>query len=173
MIEPLRRRHRWMLTTLAVALPVGVALALTARPPVAEGPLPAPLTAGSPETGAPARDILRAGPVELAVAHLDNRIEVRATTPPSVPEPLVYWTPDVVIEGTRGLPGDAVFIGPLSMRRLLSAPAPAPDATSAARGALTVYSLGHGEVVGSVPLPATSAPPGGRPGDAPSQGESR
>lgn len=156
MIAPLRRRHRLMITVLAVGIPVVFLAALGARtPPPTTEELPStvvdrgrvPGMAADQEIsdffsttdGAPAVT-LRLWASELVIAGLEPE------APLTAPDVLVYWSPSAEGDSTMdALPDDARLLGPLPGHGDRAFPLP----TGSAEGALILYSLGWQEVVAS------------------------
>ncbi len=158
MIAPLRRRHRVMVTLLLIAVPVGLVLALAARPPVpvVEG-LPAALAAGPGFGGGDVESYDVFGELGVAVRSYHAAdgavLELTPAEPLARPDVLVYWSGETASDR---LPDGAVLLGALSDRaRTYSVPA----AAAGRAGHLVLYSLGHQEVVASGAVPAMGAKP--------------
>ncbi|MCP3957651.1 MAG: hypothetical protein GY719_07330 [bacterium] len=162
MIAPLRRRHRWMTVTLALAVPVLYVAALAVRPDEpAPRELPATLAGAGSRPGQPV--------TELGDLFADPRIAVTTSrggghwwlwfepaAPVTRPETLVYWAPSAP-DLASGVPDDAYLLGTLagSRRRAFALPA----SVWGRAGWLVLYSLGHQEAFATAELP----PVGGRP----------
>jgi hypothetical protein len=148
MIRPLRVRHRWTITTLAVALPLGLAAAVVAREPaqvsaVEEAALEDPplgevfVSSLGPWNGVP---------VDVRIGREGTRsvVEFAPTEALLRPDLLVYWNQNNVGEQLRG---DAVLLGKLGERtRRFRLPAP--------EGYLSLFDLARGELIQSLPVPA-------------------
>lgn len=147
MIRPLRQRHRVIVCTLGVLLPVAFAAGLVARKPV-------PVAATVPLRLAGQENDF--GRVVWTKADLwpDQRIitSLRRDTAGSVavdlmfrdiakPDVLVYWAAGK--ESVEGLPDNARLLGALSNRT----PLPIPAAVRGEAGRFVLYSLADHEVV--------------------------
>ena len=92
------------------------------------------------------------GVAEIAEAALSLRqrtswLHVEPLDGPTVPDPLLYWSPRIPPPESRDVPEDAVFLGAVGGReRKLDL----PESTS---GALVLYSGAHRRVVAAIPLP--------------------
>lgn len=159
MIAPLRRRHRAVSLTLLVGLPILYVVALRARPdePVVDG-LPAALT-GPSLTVVEHEELDVYGDFEIAVrAGRDPggwAVELVPAAPIARPEVLVYWSPSAAVDGE--LPDEARLLGELAGRRPRTFALP-PEILGRS-GYLTLYSLGHRQVLGSSELAAVGEPP--------------
>ena len=154
MIAPLRRRHRWLTTSLALAVPVLYVAALAGRQsaPTVDS-LPADLTGGSVE----GTEVVAAGidfdgiPVSARLLRSAGgwMIELEPREALAKPEVLAYWAGESAVDG---LPVDAHLLGAFGGTRsqLLAV----PEAVRGKAGHLVLYSLGHQEVLASVALPA-------------------
>lgn len=174
MIAPLRRRHRLMLTTLAIVVPVGYVVALAARPDAPITPeLPTALAGTT--VGATAGEVdhdfgeLFTDPAIVVRAGSDGSrwwIELDPRSAVSRPEALVYWSEAPAADR---LPEDAYLIGSLAGNRARTFTLPVEALGRA--GHLVLYSLGHQEVFASASLPAVGhapvdlSPPGAVPSD--------
>ncbi len=158
MNRTLRFRHRWMTTLMGVSALAGLTVALNQRPPAAVMPrLPdVLLNAGGAPPPAPAHGSLRRGEELWEGAQLRTElyaevVELTVVAPLYRPTPLLYWAPAAPALGDP-LPDGAVLLGPLS-----NDPRPQrfrlPDST----GALTLFSLAHGEVFASLALAQESS----------------
>ncbi len=153
MIASLRRRHRLMTATLALAVPVLYVVALAARPdePVAE--LPAALA--EPPAGEVDKDLgeLFTDPRVVVRSRSDGSdwwIELDPARPIARPEVLVYWSRSSATAGR--LPADAYLLGSLAGDRARAFTVPAGALGRA--GSLVLYSLGAQEVIAATRLPA-------------------
>lgn len=155
MIAPLRRRHRWMIGTLLLTVPVLLVVALRARAPryyveslpgemVDEGFEGGRVFDVFGELGVRVRGIEAAGGALL---------ELAPAAPLAQPDVLVYWSPEDSGSGA-GL-AEAILLGALG-DRTRSYFLPPEGAT--VDGRLVLYSLAHQEVVASGPLPAIAEP---------------
>ena len=157
MIAPLRRRHRVVVTLLLIAVPVGLVLALSARPPLpTTETLPNALADGPGSGGGDVESYDVFGELGIAVRgfHAAGAVlELTPSQPLARPDVLVYWAETAASDR---LPTGAILLGALSDRaRTYSVPA-----TAASRaGHLVLYSLAHQEVVASGALPAMRSAP--------------
>lgn len=162
MIHPLRRRHLWMTTAIAIILPVVFVAGLAVRKPI-------PATENAPSA-------LMAPPA-VSFSHLlfeksdlwaDLKITTRvyADQQPAerlavelhpqdylkIPDLLVYWHPQPSIQ-TDKLPDDAYLLGALAgtqkRRFILPEPAMTQD------GSLILYSLAHQKIIAATTLPTS------------------
>lgn len=153
MIAPLRRRHRVMVTFLLIAVPVGLVLALSARPtlPIMEE-LPGALAGGPNARGADVEGYDVFGEIGVAARGYQTAsgavLELEPAEPLARPDVLVYWSAEAA--GDR-LPDGALLLGVLSDRARTYA---VPAAAAGREGFLVLYSLGHQEVVASGAVPA-------------------
>lgn len=161
MIAPLRRRHRIVWLVLGL-LPIALVMALAARPPKSlfASDLPAALDLMAVATTATA-----IAESTGSIAGVDVRMAVYETGPglslalePLVelpyPDVLAYWT---ALPAEASLPSPAYLLGSIAGGR--SQTLPLPGVAPGADGYLTLYSLAHGQVLGSVSLPAIPARP--------------
>jgi hypothetical protein len=154
MIRSLRRAHRLAFLVLGLAVPAGFAVAIGARrPPVVVESLPtAPRQLSTlPELASwpdlfPGRPIV----VRLLASGVGDLLEVHATGPLDLAEPLLYSTTSVPSDATA-LPADARLLGALD--DFSTVRAARRDKAGAPAAALVLYSLGHGAVVAVAPLP--------------------
>jgi hypothetical protein len=157
MIRPLRVRHRWMTTTLAVALPLGFAAAMVAREPHVTAGVASPgaVPDGPPLGETYATDLGPFGELPLE-ARFGRRggaltLELTPTEPLRRPELVVYWSPAAPEEIADELPQSAVFLGVQGdeARRF-----PLPSGAAS----LLLFDLGRGELVAvrAVPEPRDS-----------------
>lgn len=151
MIEPLRRRHRWMIATVTfVVVPLFFA-ALMVRPkrPLEEN-LGGRFEMATPEAG-PERtlELLTKPPVEIAIDTGGRTITVTALESVEIPGLLLYWQPRAT-----EFPAGALLIGALRGhgRQTLALPEVGPV------GTLVLYSLGHGEELARVGWPGGATP---------------
>ncbi len=132
MIQPLRRRHRYVFVVLAIALPALMAAGLAARRPLV--------------LGAPASDRVTLIMPNGTEAVYDSRdLWGMAVDEPDV---LVYWT-----EGDPGLdslPATARLIGSLDAARHAASHVPAGERN---RGYLVLYSLAYRKPVARARVP--------------------
>jgi len=148
MIRPLRQRHRLIVCTLGVLLPVAFTAGLAARKPV---PLAANVTWQIARQASDFDRVVWTKPDIWPGQRIITSLRRDATGSVVVeltfrdlakPDVLIYWAAkkDTVIEG---LPGDARLLGALSNRAPLRIPA---DVRGEA-GRLLLYSLADHEVV--------------------------
>jgi len=159
-IRPLRVRHRRTVGALAVALPLGVAAALSARPPELEaaesGAPPSALTPASLPTAAPMdRVFVRGfGPwAELPLTALlgkdgagGTQVEFRPTGPLLQPDLMAYWSPGAPDPGAPEPAAAAVLLGRVGE-------VPCRFGIPAAEGHLILFDLARGEVVAARAIP--------------------
>ena len=156
MNKSLRKTHRYILTILAVVLPVFFVISLLGRRPM---PVMEPM---------PLRPVDQSMPVTLADrSHLWSEWNVVTRIvadqlPPTrlavelipheylkTPDPLLYWHPGSRQAGQ--LPGDAYLLGSISgmaVQRFVL-----PEAAFGAPGQLIIYSLAHQQVVDRATMP--------------------
>jgi len=148
-IRALRARHRALATFLALALPLGLALALSAR---RDAPRLERLPSGDPADPGPRTQVkqrtLRVGGFDLDTRTWpDDRLaafvlEVAPREDPQRPDVLVYWS-----ESAPGadLDDSSLLLGTLAgtLPRRFTLP---PQAIG---GYLSLYSLAHRELLGS------------------------
>jgi hypothetical protein len=97
-IRELRLRHRvWGVGALALG-PLVLGAALLVRP-----------TSTPPVTAPPGAPSLRVDALRLEFWPRKGSIAFRATSAPSVPDPLLYWAP--VASGTDQIPSTAILLG--------------------------------------------------------------
>jgi len=171
-IHPLRRRHRLLITALAVVVPTLYLLALAARPSFPEDGWG---RGGIPPSLEPIKEVGRElaawpdlwpEPVRLTtrlVAMPDGlrALELLPVAPPDAPDLLLYWTPaahqgDPASAGET-LPGEAWLLGPFAPESPI--PLPLPEVAWEGGGTLLLYSLGHQRLVAHAALPALPSPP--------------
>lgn len=146
MNRPLRRRHRALFVLLSLVVPAGYSAALVGRRPP---PPPSPWPTSQPRTTGPER--VAEWPT------LDLRMRLRRTVEgalvvqaesweqPAPPATLLYWSASEPLDGA--LPSAARFVGALGgPSHALVLP---PEAVG---GWLVLFSLGHGEVLGTLAL---------------------
>lgn len=164
MIAPLRRRHRAVTTALLAVVPLLYLAAVAVRseaPVMAE--LPAPLAGEAPAGGTSAGrvlleadDLFDRAPITVRLRagggdDGDGRIlELAPRAPLAEPEALAYYSGE---PAGAGLPGSAVLLGAMDGTRPRAFPLPA---AAAGGGWVSIYALGHQEVVASAELPATA-----------------
>lgn len=137
MIRPLRRAHRRIWQVTAVALPLLLALALLTREPSHARPGVTPRLPAA-ETAWPG--------LPLALRREASGLRVRALSPLPAPDLLLYATAGPAGPG-QALPAAAVFLGSVSeTTQTLGAP-------PASSTQLVLFSLAHGAVVGTAPVP--------------------
>jgi hypothetical protein len=158
-IAPLRRRHRLWTGALALLVPAGFALAIARRPPRPELPaIPAALLDAAPA----GLDALFAADVSVARVRMTARVlrgqgrlwlELDPDGDLRQPDVLVYWSPAAETQGR--LPADSHLLGRLAGARARRLPLPA--AAVPGSGQIVLYSLGHQELVGALPLPGPAS----------------
>ncbi len=154
MIAPLRRRHRWLTTVLAVVVLALYVAALAGRPapPIVET-LPAELmTSGTGEVVDELGELFT-HPITTRIRSegAQWQVELEPREPLARPEVLVYWAPDDEATSS-GLPSDAFLLGALAGTRERALTLPGP--VLGRPGRLLLYSLGHQEIVDSASMPA-------------------
>lgn len=158
MIAPLRRRHRQIFTTLAVALPLGLlaSLANRAPEPTLEA-LPSELEAGGPTTGSEpdheSRDTFTQ-PLTLRqwTASDGMIVALEPHAPLTAPDLLLYLAGSDV-EAGGALPADARLLGPVpghGERRYIVPPGQGGGSQ------LVLYSLAWQKVVDAAETPTVS-----------------
>lgn len=161
MIGPLRARHRWMTRGLAVIVPLAFAASIIARPAWPTDP-----SKNGLRNAAPGAAEL---PAELAPTLLDDlgvsyfvtaagRLHCHVERGLPRPDVLVYWTAD---DAPDALMDEAQLLGPLGGEGSRSFLLPRDAATGEAgvfTGSLVFFSLGHGELVATAPVPRAAAP---------------
>jgi hypothetical protein len=150
-IAALRRRHRVASIVLALAVPPGFALALAARPTLPPpGEVPAALLADLQVGALVAERADLWSPLAIRMRiYANGVIELAPLVDLEKPDVLVYWSPEAARDR---LPDGARWLGRLagtSPRRF----ALPPEARGRA-GFLHLYSLGHGQWLGSAALEA-------------------
>lgn len=134
MISPLRRAHRVMWPIVGVVTATLFVVALRARPEW-------PVDAGS--TSAEPADVELAGQ-SLGLSVRDGEVIAVDREGPHAPDRLLYWSADV---GAEALPAGGRLLGPVG------GPARRYALPAGETGALYLYSLAHGELLASIPLP--------------------
>ncbi|MCG8460185.1 MAG: hypothetical protein MI919_28205 [Holophagales bacterium] len=164
MIAPLRRRHRRVITLLAVALPVLVVLALGARPepPVAEPLLDGPVVPGTPPVASVmlGGDSAESPPIEGMIRRHAEVLELELGLPLRHPDVLAYWLEDPTGDSAgagsapaaSGIPAEAYLLGPVTARRVNVYRL--PEASGGRAGRLLLYSLGHQLRLAEAAVPA-------------------
>jgi hypothetical protein len=149
MIRQLRRRHRWLVGTVAViAAPLYLA-ALAARPePAVQAALPAGLAERAASGGGEAVELPTSPPIRVRPV-AGSAIELTADGFVEGADLLLYWAPAKAAQTMA----DAHLLGAVrgGERQILELPAAA-----VAPGVLFLYSLGHGAEVAQAPWPAGS-----------------
>ena len=156
MIAPLRRRHRLMFLALAIlGLPL-LFLSLSNRPSFPGDGLPAELAAPWTEpTGEPLATHRPFGELDAELRMYSQIWVLEVNDPLRHPDVLAYWSSG---PAEADLPADARWLGTVSTTKPnLFESLPSQD------GFLTLYSLGHQQIVTSAPvdLPAASVATGG------------
>ncbi|MEM8931312.1 MAG: hypothetical protein AAGE94_09065 [Acidobacteriota bacterium] len=153
MIAPLRGRHRWMVSTLAVAVPAVLIAALSARPEPVVGALPDGLTveaSGAELATASLEPITEDGPEGRVAIHPEHLV-IELTAPLRAPSVLAYWLPTAA----RQLGDGSHALGPVSHGRSNTYVLPE---SARSGGHLLLWSLGHAEAVAEAVLPSTETP---------------
>jgi hypothetical protein len=170
MIAPLRRRHVRIFLVLILLLPVAFALALAARPQIANGAQP---EADDGERGRllyERTDLFPEEAITVRVRASAGGTRHLAFDPMSAirtPDTLVYWLPGrsqpepSSDPPSRALPPDAILLGPLHHTGAGGYRLPADTVA----GQIVLYSLAHQEVVGQADL--TPPPQAANSGDMP------
>lgn len=160
MTRALRRTHRRVVTTLALALPAAIAVALAARPTP-----PAPAALGVRALDTPAAPLLeahwegRAGDPSLALVARLGALDAQATMPAldldvrsdqGQPETLAYWSARDA--AGDALPDDAILLGPIDVQRTQRLVLPV--AARRTPGVLLLYRIAQGTVIARLALPS-------------------
>jgi hypothetical protein len=147
MIRPLRQRHRVIVCTLGVLLPVAFVAGLVARKPVPVAPsLPLELAGRANDFGKVVWTKTDIWPAQRIITSLRQdstgftavELTFRDLAKPDV---LVYWAPGK--EPVEGLPDNARLLGALSNR----SPLPIPADVRGESGRFLLYSLADHELV--------------------------
>ena len=151
MIRPLRQRHRRMITTLGVVLPIAFAAGIAARrPPPSVASLPTELLA-SPlkfaiteweRAGLFAKTLVRVRLLRESAGARHFAVELSATKNFVKPDLIVYWVaanPNV----SASLPDDARLLGAFNQHT----PLPIAEQTGSTNGMLVLYNLADQEIV--------------------------
>ncbi|MGH7595223.1 MAG: hypothetical protein ACREOI_02675 [bacterium] len=162
MIQPLRRRHRWMMAAITVILPVVFVAGLAVRKPIpATENIPAASTSPSsmafthllfektdlwPELKITTRVYADQQPAERLAVELHPQDYLK------IPDLLVYWHPQPSIQ-TDKLPDGAYLLGALAGTQKLRCILPEPAMTQ--DGSLILYSLAHQKIIAATMLPTS------------------
>ena len=152
MIRPLRRRHLWMVATLAAIVAPLYLAALAVRPaPAVQEALPGGLAEPASADSGEMVELPTTPPLQVRAAGADA-IEIRSEGFIEGADLLLYWAPAA---GARSL-ADAWLLGPVrgGGRQILEL----PGAATAAPGVLVLYSLGHGEEIAYASWPPGVTP---------------
>ncbi len=164
MIAPLRRRHRWYWIALCL-LPAALAAALWSRPPAAlfNSSLPTALrppvanSATLAESTAESTVDIAGVTLHLALYSVGDEtfLAIEPLTELAQPDVLAYWAR---VTTSSSLPPQAFMLGSVAGRRpqVFRLPAAARQYRG---GQLVLFSLAHGEVLGSGALPRGPVPP--------------
>ena len=157
MIRTLRRRHRRMIWTLAIIVPVLFVAALLARPtpPIADG-LALEATPAYPTEVNAWDDLWPSVPITtrlLADRMPAEQLAVELTPTEALlrPDVLVYWVPGEVQEAA--LPETSYLLGALQGTE--PQVWPLPEEARYVSGTLLLYSLPHDEVIAHTSLPSS------------------
>jgi hypothetical protein len=158
MIHALRVQHLRTFVGLAVLLPAGLWAGLHARPALPRvDALPSDLASAQGFDGHAVETLatrtadfgaLRVTMARVRAADGSDALELRPAAAVDVPDVLAYWSADTT--GATRLPVGAILLGALGgahARRFAL-----PAAAASAPGRLYLYSLAHGELVGSAAL---------------------
>ena len=164
MIRSLRKRHMATFSVLLVVLPLLYALALSVRSePKSVDELPAfgdDAAAFSVVLAERAHDSSAFKATTRIVADQSPagqiRLEIALHANIEAPDMLLYWSASDVESGGQ-LPSNAYLLG--SLQAASRQQVPLPSAAREKDGRLILYSLGHQEVVASVPLETRFAAP--------------
>ena len=153
MIRSLRQRHRQMVITLGVFLPIAFTVGISARRSVPTGPSLSATLAGEPlhfeyvvwdRSDLWAHQAMR---TRLLSAKADGKrfaVELSTVNEIVKPDLIVYWIPDISkIEDA--LPDNATLLGAFVQTK--PTPLPFPGETAARSGVLVLYSLADHEVI--------------------------
>lgn len=168
MIHPLRNRHRTMIATLAVLLPLLFIAGIASRKNIPASPvLPTADGIGQdmPEMQLWQSEDLWAGLDMVTALHHGGTgrmlLELRPQVYLGYPDILVYWLPGPA-PGNEKIPGDALLLGTLydTVKRMFELPA----AGLSGESTVLLYSLAQQRIVASATLPALPETAGeGRP----------
>jgi hypothetical protein len=148
MIRPLRQRHRWVVCTLGVLLPVAFATGFAARKPLpVDATVPLALAGQGRDFGGVVWTKADIWPGQRIITTLRRDAAGSVAVelifrPLAKPDVLVYWTAGKE-SAVEGLPDDARLLGALSNR----APLPIPADVRGKPGRFVLYSLADHEVV--------------------------
>ncbi|MCP3919664.1 MAG: hypothetical protein GY711_29375 [bacterium] len=154
MIAPLRKRHRRMVNTLAVVLPIGFAAAIAARPSWPTNDVEwwpgAGIEAGHAGTRTWTVDALdlELGLTAAGMARPWSSLTVRPGTDPRLPDVLVYLAPSA--SPAESVPEDAHLLGKLAGADARTFTWIGPPPTE---GCVYFYSLAHRELVATSVVP--------------------
>jgi hypothetical protein len=162
MIQPLRRRHRWIMAAITILLPITFIAGLAVRQPI-------PTTENIPAASMT--------PSAMAFSHLlfektdswpDLKITTRLYTDQQpaerlavelqpqdylkIPDLLVYWHPKPSIQ-TGKLPDDVYLLGVMAGTQKLRFVLPEPAMTQ--DGSIILYSLAHQKIIAATLLPTS------------------
>ena len=155
MIAQLRRRHRQAAVAMALIIPGVYTTALLARrAPAIETAFPTPAPPAVGRVVIAAQGAVSGIPVSATVDR-SGVLLLTAATPLRQPDLLLYWTEDAR-SLSDSLPPDAILLGQVGGER--GEFFRLPMARNNRAGQLLFFSLGHGQTVGSIALPAGSAP---------------
>ncbi len=162
MIQPLRRRRRWMMAAITIVLPVVFIAGLAVRKPIpATEDTPSALTVPQaisfshllfektdlwPDLKIITRVYADQQPAERLAVELHPQDYLK------IPDLLVYWHPQPAIQ-TDKLPDDAYLLGALAGTKTLRFILPEPAMTQ--DGSLILYSLAHQKIIATTMLPTS------------------
>ena len=157
MIRPLRKRHRAMIVTIAVAVPTLFAAGLASRSPIPRAASLSSELGGHPSlvrSGTGSETVWEGEAVVMTPASVNGRPGWLIEKPEDLqyPDLLVYHLPPGVELTRDGLPGEAVLLGKLAGKRSV---VQQPSGSGVQGSRLVLYSLGHQQVVATVRLGQT------------------
>ena len=164
MIMPLRKRHRFMITLLAIVLPIAFITGLTGRqaPAVMEIP-PVDLQASAAVFSQIVYEKNDLWPGHTITTRLcaDGMpptrltVELQPREDFKIPDLLVYWHEGEMVEGDR-IPAGAFLLGNLAGRQARQMIL--PEGALQYDGRLVLFSLAHQKIFASAALPTRTIP---------------
>jgi hypothetical protein len=168
MIQPLRRRHRWMTAALAIILPIAFVAGLAVRKPL---PATENVPSAVPSTSTEFSQVLfekgdlwndlaistRVLADQLPTTHLAVELQPRVYL--KIPDILVYWHPQPSSDADK-LPEGSYLLGALAAteKRCFVL----PDSALVHDGIIMLYSLAHQKKIAAAKLPTRTLLAGGR-----------
>lgn len=157
MIEALRRRHRRTFGLLAAAVPAALTIAVLARPPWPDGPLPSALQSRAITPGEPLTELQLTGTspadahgLTLELQRNAKGLLVAASIPaPAPPDLLAWWAGGEEVADLRP-PAGAELLGRIAPGVTTWLPLPAEAQNTS--GQVLVYSLAEDRMIGTARL---------------------